>query len=142
MMLSLTDEEATGTRIIIQATSIRGDRRQRYRVRFQDAVLIEETWCPEFEACRLLFARGFTGKLEVWRTTLPYACMTMDIEKAALLTVSDTASAGPRLVKWVPLPERGVANAVSRYEGSPGKRKIASRGSEHLPTETPVGWVG
>ncbi len=41
-------------RIVIEPTSIRGERGQHYRVYFKDAVLIEDTWNPEFEACRAL----------------------------------------------------------------------------------------
>jgi hypothetical protein len=48
-------------RIVIEPTSIRGERGQHYRVYFQDAVLIEECWNPEFEACHALAARGVTG---------------------------------------------------------------------------------
>ena len=33
----------------------------------EGGVLIEETWNPEFEACRALVARGVKGRLEVWR---------------------------------------------------------------------------
>ena len=51
-------------RIVIEPTSIRGERGQYYRVYFEGAVLIEDTWNPEFEACRALVARGITGRLE------------------------------------------------------------------------------
>ena len=54
-------------RITIEPTEIRGERGQRYRVHYGDAVLIEDTWNPEFEACRALVARGITGRLDVWR---------------------------------------------------------------------------
>ena len=39
---------------------------QRYRVHFEGAVLIEDGWCPEFEAARVLVTRGLAGRLEVW----------------------------------------------------------------------------
>ena len=48
-------------RIVIEPTSIRGERGQYYRVYFEDAVLIEDTWNLEFEACRALVAQGITG---------------------------------------------------------------------------------
>jgi hypothetical protein len=44
----------------------RGERGQYYLVYFEGAVLIEDTWNPEFEVCRALVARGVTGRLEVW----------------------------------------------------------------------------
>jgi hypothetical protein len=128
--------------IIIEPTTVKGDRGQRYRVHFEGAVLIEATWCPEFDACRLLSARGVMGPLEVWRSKQPYACMRLDIQKAALLTVADAPSAGPRFVTWVPVPEQGVAGAVSRREESSGNGKAALRGSEHLPSKKPASWVG
>jgi hypothetical protein len=53
-------------RIVIEPMTIRGERGQCYRVYFEDAVLIEDTWNPEFEACRALVARGVAGRLEVW----------------------------------------------------------------------------
>jgi hypothetical protein len=37
-------------RIVIEPTSIRGERGQYYRVYFEGTVLIEDTWNPEFEA--------------------------------------------------------------------------------------------
>jgi hypothetical protein len=45
-------------RIQIEPTTIRGERGQYYRVHFEDAVLIDETWNPELEACRVLSLRA------------------------------------------------------------------------------------
>src|SRR5215467_7490381 len=53
--------------IDIEPTIIRGERGQRFRVHFHGAVLIDETSNPEFEASRVLMARGVVGRLEVWR---------------------------------------------------------------------------
>ena len=61
-------------RIVIEPTSIRGERGQYYRVYFRDAVLIEETWNPDFEAFRKLVARGFTAPPEVWRIGSDLGC--------------------------------------------------------------------
>ena len=45
-----------------------GTRRQHYRVVYANAVLIENSRCPEYDACRALLARGITGMLQVgWR---------------------------------------------------------------------------
>ena len=38
-------------------------------------VLIED-WNPEFEACRVLVARGITGRLETWRIGKTHPDMT------------------------------------------------------------------
>jgi hypothetical protein len=84
------------TNIIIEPTTVRGDRGTRYRVYYEGAVLIEETWNPELDACRLLAARRITGRLEVWRTGKPHAdLIVFDIEKAAKRTVKENGKRGP-----------------------------------------------
>lgn len=101
-------------RIVIQPTTIRGDRGQRYRVHFEGAVLIEETWNPEFEACRALVARGVTGRLEVWRAGAAYAAMIVpDIAKAAGWTVVESDTVGPVIRRWKPRPEDSWPDADS-----------------------------
>ena len=97
-------------RIVIETTSIRGERGQYYRVHFEGAVLIEDTWNPEFEACRALVARGVTGRLETWRTgkTVP------DIEEGARWTVVENDKEGPVIKRWEPFPEHLQPDAVPR----------------------------
>jgi hypothetical protein len=108
-------EQQKAHRIDIEPTTVRGDRGQYYRVHYRGAPLIDETWNPEFEACRALLARGIAGRLEAWRfgksrpdTLVP------DITKAAEWTVKENESHGPRFVRWKPLPEDLSQNAVSR----------------------------
>jgi hypothetical protein len=55
-------------RIVIEPTTIRGERGQRYRVHHEGVVLLEDCWNPETDACRALTERGITGRLEVWRS--------------------------------------------------------------------------
>src|SRR5262249_3849430 len=94
-------------KIFIEPTSIRGDKGQYYRVHYEGGVLIDETWNPEFEACRALLARGVTGRLEVWRAGKDYPDMLVrDIAKAAEWTVVENEQHGPRFARWRPLPER------------------------------------
>jgi hypothetical protein len=101
-------------RIVIEPTEIRGERGQRYRVYFQDAVLIEVTWNPEFEACRALVARGVTGRLDVWRAGKTHPHMIVpDIEEAARWTVVENAREGPVIKRWEPFPEHLQPDAVS-----------------------------
>lgn len=52
-----------------------------YAVYCDGALLIAETYDPEFDACRVLLNRGVTGKLVTYRSRK--ACMILDIEKAA-----------------------------------------------------------
>jgi hypothetical protein len=76
-------------------------------VYFEGAVLIEDTWNPEFEACRALVTRGITGRLEVWRADKPYPCLIFpDIEEGARWTVEESDTVGP--------PHRAL-EAVSRH---------------------------
>jgi hypothetical protein len=101
-------------RIYIEPTTIRGERGQYYRVYCQGAVLIDETWNPEFEACRVLLARGFLGRLEVWRLGKDHPDMVVrDIATAAEWTVEENEKSGPRFVRWKPRPEHLLPNAVS-----------------------------
>ena len=93
-------------RIYIEPTSNRGDKGQYCREHFQDAVLIPETWNPEFEACRALLARGVIGRLEVWRFGKDYPDMLVrDIAKAAQWTVKEDEKRGPRFARWSVRPE-------------------------------------
>ena len=114
-------------RIIIEPTTIRGERGQYYRVHYEGAPLIDETWNPEFEACRVLLARGITGRLEVWRVGRDHPDMLVrDIAKAAKWTVVENESHGPRFVRWKPLPEDVSQNAVSCAPGIPPAAVLGS----------------
>ena len=123
-------------KITIAPRSFKGDRGQRYRVYFQGGILIEASRCPEFDACRLLLAQGFVGRLEVWRLNLSYPCMSLDIESAARLTVLDSPSAGPRFVNWIALSDIPPTSAVSRRDGSSRKRRNELYGVPQPPIET------
>ncbi len=60
-------------------------------------VLIEDSWNPEFEACRVLVARGITGRLETWRTGKTHPDMIApDIEEGARWTVVEKDKEGQR----------------------------------------------
>jgi hypothetical protein len=101
-------------RIYIEPTTIRGERGQYYRVHFEGALLIDETWNPELEACRALMTHGIMGRLEVWRFGKSHADMVVpDIAKAAEWTVEENEKSGPRFVRWRPRPEHIPQNAVS-----------------------------
>jgi hypothetical protein len=121
-------------RIHLEPTTIRGDRGQYYRVHYRGAPIIDETWNPEFEACRALLARGIVGRLEVWRIGKSHPDMLVpDIAKAAEWTVKENETHGPRFVRWKPLPEDLSQNVVSRAPGIP---PAAVLGSAATPTAT------
>ena len=105
---------AINHRIVIEPATIRGERGQYYRVYFQDSVLLEDTWNPEFEACRALVARGVTGRLEVWRAGATYPGLVFpDIEVGARWTVVENDKDGPIIKRWVPYPDHLHQDAVS-----------------------------
>jgi hypothetical protein len=75
----------------------------RYRVTDEGGrELVASSRDPEFDAARVLFSEGVTGRLKIWRASATYAAMYLDIEKAAELTVEETDTEGPRIVKWRP----------------------------------------
>jgi hypothetical protein len=106
-------------RIHIEPTTIRGERGQYYRVHYDStAVLIDETWNVELEACRALLSRGIVGRLEVWRFDKDHPDMLIpDIARAVEWTVEENEKRGPRFVRWKPRPEDVPWNAVSLSGG-------------------------
>jgi hypothetical protein len=101
--------------IVIEPTSIRGERGQYYRVYFEGAVLIEDTWNPEFEACRALVARDITGRLETWRAGKTHPDMTVpDIEEGARWTLVENDKDGPVIKRWEPFLDHLQPDAVPR----------------------------
>jgi hypothetical protein len=77
-------------RIVIEPTGIRGERGQRYQVRFEGEILIEDAANPELEACRALVVRGLAGRLDVWRAGEPHPSIIIpDIAVAAFRTVKE-----------------------------------------------------
>lgn len=91
-------------RIFIECTGY-GQTGARYRVTDEGGrVLVDGSRNPEFEAARVLAAEGVTGALEVWRPAGTFPSMKLDIEKAAGLSVVETGSIGPRIVRWTDNP--------------------------------------
>ena len=114
-------------RITIEPTEIRGERGQRYRVHYGDAVLIEDTWNPEFEACRALVARGVTGRLDVWRAGKTHPDMIVpDIEEGARWTVVETTRSAPSLGRGNRFPSMSTRMPFSvtrRWRQRPFRRR-------------------
>src|SRR5262245_28892097 len=107
-------EQQKAHRIDIEPTTIRGERGQHYRIRFEGAVLIDETWNPELEACRALLACGIAGRLEVWRFGKSHPdTLVPDIATAAEWTLKENETRGPHFGHWQPRPEDLSQNAVS-----------------------------
>ena len=84
-----------------------------YEVEVDGELLVERSADPTCDLARTLKARGVTGHIKVVdeRGVHRY---TVNIEKAALFTVRETATEGPRFVRWKPLRPG---------DGSPRKRE-------------------
>jgi hypothetical protein len=101
-------------RIQIEPTTIGGQRGQYNRVHYEGTVLIDATWNPELEGCRMLSTRGIVGRLEVWRCGKSHPDMLVpDITKAAEWTVEESDKRGPHFVRWRPRPEEVPRHAIS-----------------------------
>jgi hypothetical protein len=77
----------------------------RYRVTYLGQTLIESTRDPEFEACRALLAKGFTGNLVIYSPGSSVPRMRVDIAKGAQLMTIDNATDGPRIGRYRPHPK-------------------------------------
>ena len=84
-----------------------------YDVEVDGELLVERSPDPACDLARALKARGVTGHVKVVdeRGVHRY---TVNIEKAALLTVRETAKEGPRFVRWKPLPGDGSPRTRER----------------------------
>jgi hypothetical protein len=78
-----------------------GTKGETYEIYFGEE-LLTSGWSPEYDACRLLLARGITGKLRFWRRGKKHFDLQIDIERGAQLAVLENARRGPVVVKWKP----------------------------------------
>lgn len=53
-----------------------------------ERLLVDRTYDPEHAACRVLAAEGLSGLVETYWPGKPYACMRLDIQRAAKRAVS------------------------------------------------------
>ena len=77
---------------------------QRYRATYEGEVIVVSSKDCEFDACRVLLARGITGKLATYFRggTLPR--MRFDIETGATLTCVENPTVRPVFRTWTPYP--------------------------------------
>jgi hypothetical protein len=91
-------------RIFIKCTG-HGQTGARYRVTDEGGhVLVDGSRNPEFDAARVLAAEGVIGTMEVWRAAGTFPSMRLDIEKAARISVEESSTIGPRIVRWTDNP--------------------------------------
>ncbi len=104
------DGSATKPHEVVLAPAPRSGGRQAYDAYFRGELLLVSQ-SPEFDACRLLQADGYSGHLQTRRAGAAKAAMRMTIEAGALLTVSDAAT-GVRIVKWRPFQNSTADNTA------------------------------
>ena len=75
-----------------------------YDIEFDGELVVRDSKDPECELARALLARGITGCVRLIDANTGKPRITINIEKCAKLTVRETRSHGPRLVKWRPNP--------------------------------------
>ena len=74
-------------------------------------IIVDAVKDPEFEAARVLVARGVTGTMETYTGDRDFPSFRMDVEKAAKLMTVENRTDGPRLAKWRPNPMGRKATA-------------------------------
>lgn len=103
-----TDVPPKWSRPLIRVTVSRGRvtrKRATYNIDLDGARVVENKADCEFDACRVLLARGITGTLVTRWNGQPCNSMLIDIRKGALRTVIDSDRTGPRFAKWNPRPD-------------------------------------
>ena len=92
-------------RLIVRRTSVKSGRRHfyLYDIEFGDELIVIGSADHECDLARALLSRGVTGTAAIFDGTTGKHRTTVNIEKAALLTVRDTEREGPRFVLWKPL---------------------------------------
>jgi hypothetical protein len=68
----------------------------------------------ECDLARVLLAKGITGKVTMLDASTGVPRTTVDIERAAKVTVEENSRFGPRFVKWKPYPEMAHRTSAER----------------------------
>jgi hypothetical protein len=77
----------------------------RYDVTLDGEIIVKGSRDPEHDLARALLARGITGHVKMIDADTGRHRTTVNIEKAANLTVEESARVGPRLRTWRPYPK-------------------------------------
>src|SRR5262245_32129113 len=83
-----------------------------YKASFQGTEIVTDSKNPELDACRELLARGYRGKVQSWWPEATYPSLTLDIAKAAKLTVKDNTEGRPVFRAYKPGAEVALQNAA------------------------------
>ena len=84
-----------------------------YDVAFNGETIVSGSRIPEFDACRVLLARGLTGTLVLADAVTGKDRLSLDIERGAKLTVREDQNRAPRLAEWKPFDGGGLSRLVS-----------------------------
>jgi len=87
----------------------------RYAVSVDGQKIVANSRDPETDLARALIARGITGMVKLLDADTGKHRSTLNIEKAAKVTVREDRARGPCFTKWRPMPE----TLHERGEGQP-----------------------
>ena len=73
-----------------------------YDLAIEGEVIVTGSRTPEFDACRVLAARGLTGKLKIFDSVTGKLRLTLDIVAGAGMSVIENRKHGPRFAEWKP----------------------------------------
>jgi hypothetical protein len=82
-------------------------------VAFNGETIVSNSRIPEFDACRVLLARGLIGTLVLADAVTGKNRLSLDIERGAKLTVREDRTRAPRLAKWKPFDGGGLSRLVT-----------------------------
>ena len=94
------------TKVYIRPRWVGGNVGYRYDIEHEGMVVVERSRVPLCDAARFLHGVGKNGKVEVWRYGGSGPAMIAEIERYAMLTVSEGERDAPRFKKWVPYDQR------------------------------------
>jgi hypothetical protein len=73
-----------------------------YDLAIDGEAIVTGSRTPEFDACRVLAARGLTGKLKIFDSVTGKLRLTVDISAGAGMSVIENRKHGPRFAAWKP----------------------------------------
>ena len=79
---------------------------------FRGETIVRDSRVPECDLARALKAKGFTGRVTLLDADTSNPRMEINIEKAAKLTVEESATRGLRFTKWKPFAPPTIAESA------------------------------
>jgi hypothetical protein len=113
---AVAGSRATHRAILVALPADEGSGRDNYYlydVSFHGETIVSGSRTPEFDACRVLLARGLTGILILADAVTGKNRLSLDIERGAKLTVREGQNRAPRLAEWKPFDGGGLSRLVN-----------------------------